>query len=146
MKTKYIYVFYGLLIVVCFFYFSKTVYQLYSYYRLDKKKSCQIIQWSIKQTHRGKFLVIAKYSFDVNGNTVTGKMTFSDKPFLNKPTAIFQIKKWDKQNWQVSYDSKKPTVSSLANQVPIKNISYMFISMGVLIYFIILLRKINNQA
>ena len=136
-KTYFIWLFVFLVpIAICLFFSITLSNQIYKYIRLNKKTYGQIIKMDIKNYKNKRFYVIVYYDFSANGKTYSNKKTIAT--FLNGYSARSYIEKTKRKTVEVWYNKKKPKISSLKKELPIKNLVYFIISFGVFLYFIIL--------
>ena len=95
----------------------------------------QDLQWFVEELGSEDFRVGATYAFTVDGVKTTGETIFSDRKFRNPSSADDRMKVMAKEAFDVYYDSKNPTHSSLENPFPTKDILYAISLFLLFLYF-----------
>ncbi len=114
---------------------GKFVYHLYEYFNLTQTEVAQVRNWSVEEIKSGKFALIADYSFEKKGTTYTKHFQFKNPIYTNPYIAEDHIAKWKKERWQVWYNPKNPSESSLQKIFPFKEGIHLLLCIGVLLYF-----------
>ncbi len=117
------------------FYAISSLYHLNTYYSLTSLAKAESLQWFVEEIGSEDFRVGATYAFTVDGEKKTGETIFSDRKFRNPSSADDAMKIKAKNAFDVYYDSKNPSHSSLENPFPTKDSLYAVSLFLLFLYF-----------
>lgn len=118
-------------------YSAVAAYRYYEYARLTEKKTLTYpIVWDVFEKSDENYILISKYTYEVNGHLFHGEMPWSDEPYRNAWAAKKAIEAYKKQTFTVWYDPSHPDYSSLQKHPPLKECVYALILWGLLLYFV----------
>ena len=105
------------------------------YARLTEYAPASVQSWEVKEKG-SKYLLVARYTFEVQGKTYEGTCQFREPIFLNRLSAEQERDAWGNRPWFVWYSPSSPQFSSLQKLFPYKSLSYALVSFCVLMFFI----------
>lgn len=111
-------------------------YDLWGYWRLEKKTMAHICRWKVIEKSSSQFAIRASYVFEHQGKEYRGRTTFSKPYHLNGESAKKQIKKYALYSWPVWYSPRNPHQSSIERKFPLKKCLYSLMVVGVFLYFV----------
>ena len=111
-------------------------YDLFSYFSLSKQTIAHILEWKVIETKGEKFNLFARYEYTVGNKTYQEEHFFSKPLYPNKHLAQDDLKKWAAFQWNVWYQPKAPTQSSLQRFFPFKKGIHFLLGSFILIYFV----------
>jgi len=117
--------------------------QFYTYKKLSSEGQAQVNVWGIEKLKEGKFVIYAKYSYQVRGTLFSGNTTFDKIIFSNQVAAHEHLTDWKADSWTVYYDPQKPSHSTLQRPFPLKILLHILIGVGISIYFLYLRRYLS---
>lgn len=130
---------------VFLFYFFKAMQDIRFYLVLDRQTQAHIVRWQLDEEKKSEKVILGVlYEYVSDGVKYEGQTIFRDKNFLNLQAAKDEVGKLSKRKLLVSYSSENPNLSYLDYHFKVKRILYSAISLAVLIYFIILGRKLKK--
>ena len=125
-------------------YFSiRAASSLITFYTLKQTAPAQILQWEVKES-KGKFPIKGTYSFQWDNKTWKGETVLSKPWHLNEPAAIHSIQENSKHKWTAWFNPNNPLKSSLERPFPTGLLVRTAICYSILIYFLIIFRKISK--
>lgn len=113
----------------------QTTLGIFKYYHLDAKAPAHLSSLSVQEVKGTRYLVEAKYIYEVKGRSYLGKTLFCEPVYLNRLSAEEDFEKWKQFSWEAFYNSKNVKESSLQRVFPLKKSIYTLLSIGVFIYF-----------
>lgn len=108
---------------------------------LSQNAPAHIVQWEIFPVKK-RFALKADYSFIFKEKNWSGSFVLNPPYYLNEMAAFTELKKKAKEDWVVHFSAKNPNISALSVPFPFGLMARAAISLLVLIYFIILRRRI----
>ena len=115
---------------------AKSIPKFYSYYVLTETTQPEKVEWFIHQKGSDRYFLAANFTFLVKGEERSGNTKFN-KPILRNQTAADKFKGiFEEKNWTVWYAPKNNKQSTLEKVFPFKDLTYLLILWGVLIYYI----------
>lgn len=126
-------------------YFSfRALQETVRYFSLQQEARAQIVRWEIREVD-GKFPISAFYQFEYQGKSWSGFTRLSPPWNLNEPAAVQDLQKNQMQKkWTVWFDPKDPTHSSLEKKIPTNWIIRTILSVAVVVYFLIFMKRISR--
>lgn len=118
---------------------------LLSYCHLTSQSEARIVRWEVNEIE-GKFALKASYVFDAQGIVYSGASTLKRPWHLNEASAVAALKEKARLKWIVWFDPSKPTQSALEKEFPAGLMIRTLLSYSVLVYFIIIIRKVINYS
>lgn len=110
-------------------------YSLYQYSTKSSTAPPQNIQWSVKAKASDYYIIVADYSYKVQGKPIEGRSVFDAKGFKNIPAANHAIEVFSKKKWTVWFSPKNPQNSTINRFFPLKSCIYTAILWAILFYF-----------
>lgn len=111
---------------------------MWNYHKLDRQTPAQIEIFTVVEKSSSKYLVNAKYIYQVDNLYLRGETLFVEPVYLNRISAEEDLKKWKEFKWEVWYNSNRPIESSLQKVFPFRTCLYALLTLGVFIYFLVL--------
>jgi hypothetical protein len=115
------------------------------YFSLKEEAKAHIKQWEIEEI-KNRFALKADYTFDSQGKSWQGSSTLLPPHYLNEMAALEALKGRAKESWTVWHNPKNPQVSALEKSFPTGLLIRSLICYGVLVYFVLLKRRVALYA
>jgi hypothetical protein len=131
----------GLSFAVTFIFLGKTLIQLKTFSKFDKRTLAKANSWEIRELKDGTYVIGAVYQYNVKEKKIDGKGHFKKKKYINYYAALDELTKISKNDLQVWYSSKNIIESNLEKYFPLKSLMYALLSSSIGIYFYILKKK-----
>ncbi len=125
---------------------AKTTLRLTQYFSLNTSVKAQAMDWKVVEKSSSSFALEVIYQFNaVKKEGVQGAIQLEKPYFLNLPSAERAIGELSKKSWDVFYNDKDPSISSLQRNFPFKDCIQCLLTLGVFIYFLFF-KKIIEES
>ncbi len=122
--------------LIAFWFSLQSGYQIYRWMTQSAKSSPTSINWKIEKKAEGRFILIADYTFSLNGKEINGRTAFPSMAYKNIQTAEYFLSKQMKTPVTIRYSSSQPKNSTINRFFPLKSCIYTAIVWSILFYFI----------
>ena len=112
-------------------------YEFYKYYELSHEAVVKLDNWKIHEDE-DRFTIRVNYSFDWKGQTIAGRYFFPRPVYHNPYIAEEHLKLWKEKEWKIYFNPKWPSDAALQKKFPTKKGIYLGLSLGILLYFLLL--------
>ena len=124
----------------------KTTLRLNRYFSLNTAAKAHFMDWKVVEKSSSSFALEVIYQFDAAKKEGVQGATELEKPyFFNLPSAEHAIQELSKKSWDVFYNDKDPSISSLQRNFPFKDCIQCLLTLGVFIYFLFF-KKIMEKS
>jgi len=110
--------------------------RLYQYYQLDAIASPTKVDWAVKPLSKGRFALVAEYSFLVQGTIYHGKTILKKPLFRNLWAANNSLPRYQSQQWKIWFSANYPHHSTVQKSFPLKECFYAGVLLLLFIYFL----------
>lgn len=86
----------------------------------------------------GNYSIAVNYTFDNNGQKMVGRYHFPRPVYQNPYIAEEHMKSWKDKEWKIYFNPKRPADASLQKKFPAKKGINLGLSLGILLYFLLL--------
>jgi hypothetical protein len=127
------------------FFIGKMAREMVAYFSLDQQGKALAVKWEVVEKSPSAFALAASYHF-LDGDRLFEGFTEFPKPYcLNRLAAENVIREFASKEWNVFYKSSDAAFSSLQKMFPFKVVFQAILTLGVLVYFLVL-KKISDRS
>lgn len=128
--------FLGSIIVVTLWFCGIAALELYKYSMLKNQAPVKTIFWTVKTIDEDLYHPHAEYSYLVKEKEYKTEETVKNLYYRNKSAAEEGVENLNQKQWEVWYDPKYPSYSSLDKSFPLKETLSAGVLIGVTLYFL----------
>jgi hypothetical protein len=139
-------IFLSLFLLISAWFAVKAGRQLAGYVRHSEAVMAKIDSWGVAREGGSKFFITAKYTYRFKGVDYEGAGELSDRSYRNPWAAEAAIPHLAEKEWSVWIDPKRPGRSLLVRALPLKDIVYALVLVGLLIYFSWIGYQVGQQS
>lgn len=136
----------GIAFSVSLFTLGKASYGCLKYVLLSGKENAYIDKWEIEEKNSSSFAIEISYHFFINEKKVMGKTELAKPFFLSRKAAEEAIKTLEKKSWSVFFSPSRIEINTLQRHFPFRDCIHALLSIGVVIYFLLLRRWAHRLA
>lgn len=122
-------------LIVLWFTFDSS-YKVYQWITQTHATKPLQLEWDIEQQASDRYMIVAAYVFDANGQKVYGQTEFHSKRYKNLEAANHFLDEYSDKEWVVWYSPSQPKNSTINRYFPLKSCIYTAIVWCILLYFI----------
>ena len=86
----------------------------------------------------GDYSIAVNYQFDWNDQKITGRYHFPRPVYQNPYVTEEHMNSWKDKDWNIYFNPSRPTDASLQKKFPAKKGINLGLSLGILLYFLLL--------
>ncbi len=117
------------------------------YFSLNNVSKAVSMDWEILEKSSSSFALLVSYQFNPLEKGLIRGVTELPKPhFLNLPSAERAVKELSGKSWDVFYNEKDPSISSLQKIFPFKDCIQTVLTLGVFVYFLFFKKMMEKAA
>lgn len=126
--------FLGFIGLASFGYFSKTVLDLYRYYRLNVSVVPETMTWTVGKANEELFFPEGTYRFSYQGKVYVGSDFLTREKYRNEEALQNDLPKFDRQKWSIWFRADQPNISTLQKIFPWKECIYTLFLFAIFLY------------
>ncbi len=132
--------------LLCVLYFSSAAFiGWYRWMQCDQRAWGTFTAWRVIEIDSSQFAIETDYTFVYKGQLYRGSARHKPYPF-NRPSAEKEIQIRQAQRPIIYFHSKKPNISMLQREFPLKKCLYALLTVSILGYFLLLDRVYFKQS
>ncbi|MBN2479881.1 MAG: hypothetical protein JXA94_06605 [Parachlamydiales bacterium] len=128
---------------ICIYFSAVAINKVYKYLILNEKTYAVDKKFEIKNKNDDYFYVVLSFEYEAFNKKYSKNVSLKGK-FLNQFSAKEFIDKSSNKKLLIFFNKKNPNIFSIEKKFPYKNCIYAFITIGILIYFLILKAYISR--
>lgn len=113
------------------------VYDLHRYFQLSSEAKACLEDWKVEEDD-GDYSIVVNYTFDNKGQKIMGRYHFPRPVYQNPYIAEEHMNSWKGKDWMIYFNPKQPSEASLQKKFPAKKGINLGLSLGILLYFLVL--------
>lgn len=121
------------------------VFDLHRYFQLSEEKSVHLDQWKMIE-EEGNYSIAVNYSFEWKGQEIQGRYYFPRPVYQNPYITEEHMNTWKEREWKIYFNPKHPTEASLQKKFPARKGINLGLSLGILLYFLLLKGYISRTG
>lgn len=134
----------GIAFSISLFTLGKASYGCLKYVLLSSKQNAYIDNWKIEEKNSSSFSIEISYHFFINDKKVLGKTELAKPFFLSRKAAEEAVETLQKKSWSVFFPPSHIEMNTLQRHFPFRDCIHALLSIGVVIYFLILKRWVHR--
>lgn len=120
-------------------------YDLHRYFQLSEEAYVELDHWKVVEDEEN-YSIKVNYSFNYNGQKILGAYHFPRPVYQNLHITEEHISSWKEKEWKIYFNPKYPTNASLQKKFPAKKGINLGLSLGILLYFLLLKGYISRAG
>lgn len=113
------------------------VYDLHHYFQHSEEANVQLDNWKVEEDE-GNYSIVVNYTFDWKGQKIIGRYHFPRPVYQNPYITEEHMNSWKGKDWKIYFNPKSPSNASLQKKFPAKKGINLGLSLGILLYFLLL--------